>query len=79
MLEYINSEICNAVQNDELNNADLVQLIELCAGFLNLQTVSDYAKNNKLSYNGVLKRCNSIHNNVNIIDICGARFIIDNE
>lgn len=79
MLEYINLEIHKSVQNSELNNADLVQIIELCAGFLNLQTISDYAKNNKLSYNGVLKRCNSIHNNVNIIDICGARFIIDND
>lgn len=33
----------------ELENESLVQLIELCGAYLNLQTISDYAKANNMS------------------------------
>lgn len=38
---------------NELTNSSLLQLIELCGNYLNLCTISEYAKQNKMSYNGV--------------------------
>ena len=56
----------------ELTNNDLVQLIEVAGAFLNLQTISDYAKENNLSYNGAK------HFRETVV-IFNTRFIIDNE
>jgi hypothetical protein len=61
-----------SVSNDQLSNQDLVQLIELCGGFLNLKTIPDYAKANNLSYNGVKK-----HRKIQII--FNVKFVIDND
>ena len=38
---------------NEITNDSLVQLIELAGSLLNLKTIPDYAKEKKLSYNGV--------------------------
>jgi len=64
--------IGNKFQNEELNNESLVQIIELCGSYLNLQTISNYAKNNKLSYNGAKHYRHKIK-------LFGQKFIIDNE
>jgi len=65
--ELIYKKVCNG----ELSNDELVQIIELAGSFLNLQTISKYAKENKLSYNGV-------KNNRKIIKIFDVKFVIDN-
>ena len=71
-----NNVICDHIaarfQNDELTNNDLVQLIEHCGMFLNLKTIPDYAKDNKMSYNGV-------KNNREIVDIFNVKFVVDND
>ena len=59
-------------QNNELDNNSLVQFIELCGSYLNIKTISDYAKENNLSYNGV-KHHREIKEMFNI------KFVIDNE
>lgn len=64
--------ILDKFEKEELNNQSLVQIIELAGSFLNLKTISDYAKENKLSYNGV-KKCRKI------ITIFNIKFVIDNE
>ena len=48
-----------------------VQICELAGSYLNLKTISDYAKQNKLSYNGV-------KNNRQIRNIFNVKFVIDN-
>lgn len=53
------------------SNDFLVQIIELSGKYLNLQTISNYAKNNNLSYNGV-------KNYRQKITLFGKTFIIDN-
>ena len=53
-------------------NEFLVQIIELSGSYLNLQTISDYAKDHNLSYNGV-KNCR------NIITLFNTKFVIDNK
>lgn len=78
-LSHINNQISEAVHNDELNNKELVKIIELCGSYLNLTTVSVYAAINNISYNGVKKRVQSKQNTVEIVDIFGVKFIIDNE
>ena len=63
--------ISNKFKNGELNNDSLVQIIELCGQYLNLLTISDYAKTNNMSYNGV-------KNNRKIIKLFNVKFVIDN-
>ena len=57
--------------NNLLSNDDLVQIIEQCGSFLNLKTISDYAKDNNISYNGA-KKFRDVKKIFNI------NFIIDN-
>lgn len=64
--------IGESVHNNELDNSEVVQIIELLGGYLNLKTISDYAKTNNLSYNGV-KKCR------NVVEIFNVKFVIDNE
>ena len=59
-------------ESGRLNDDSLVQLIELSAGYLNLQTIAQYAKTNKISYNGA-------KNHRKHIKISGIKFIANNE
>lgn len=65
------------VTEKNVSNEFLVQICELSGSFLNLKTISDYAKQNNLSYNGVLKRVTS--NKIQKVNIFNTNFIIDNE
>ena len=53
-------------------NNDLIQFIESAGRYLNLKTISDYANQNKMSYNGV-KKFRKTHTIFNV------KFVIDNE
>jgi hypothetical protein len=64
--------IYNKFLNKELNNDSLVQIIELSGSLLNLQTISNYAKKNNISYNGV-------KNHRNIVRLFDVKFVIENE
>ena len=55
-----------------LDNDSLVQLIELSAVYLNLQTIAEYARTNKISYNGA-------KNYRKTILISKVKFIANNE
>ena len=59
-------------EKGELNNDSLVQLIELCGNYLNIETMPNYAKKNNISYNGVKKHRD-------IVKIFNVKFVIDNE
>ena len=73
--EQLTSTICEHIQQQfesgKLNNDNLVQIIEHIGGLLNLQTISDYAVENSMSYNGVKKFRN-------VINLFGVKFVIDN-
>lgn len=43
------------IENEELSNDDMIKIIEHIGRYLNIQTISDYARENKMSYNGVKK------------------------
>jgi hypothetical protein len=64
--------IVNKFTNKELDNDSLVQIIELCGEYLNIQTISDYARTFNISYNGA-------KNNRDVKEIFNVKFIIDNE
>ena len=55
----------------KLDNDSLVQLIELSARYLNLKTIAEYSRSNKISYNGA-------KNYRKTIKISKVKFIIDN-
>ena len=64
--------IHKGMENNMLSNDDLVQIIEQCGSYLNLQTIPDYAAQNNISYNGVKNhRC--------IKKIFNVKFVIDNQ
>lgn len=64
--------IYKGIENEMLTNNDLVQIIEHSGKLLNLQTVSDYAKSNGISYNGAKKYRH-------LVSLFNIKFIIDNE
>ena len=68
LLQFVSDKF----HNDELNNESLVQIIELCGSYLNLQTISDYAKDKGISYNGA-------KNNREIKELFNVKFVKDNE
>jgi hypothetical protein len=63
--------VCEKFEKGELNNESLVELFKRTGMYLNLQTISDYAKANGMSYEGV-KKCRKIE------EIYGVKFVIDN-
>lgn len=62
----------NYVMQVDSPNEFLVQLIDRAGGYLNLQTIADYAKEHKMSYNGV-KKCRKI------ITLFNTKFVVDND
>lgn len=64
--------IAEKFETNQLDNTDLVQIIEHCGDYLNLMSISDYAKENGMSYNGV-------KNHREIITIFNQKFVLDNE
>jgi hypothetical protein len=61
-----------SIHQGKWSNDGLVQLIELAGDYLNLQTIPDYSKSRKISYNGVKKTRD-------IRTIKGIKFVIDND
>ena len=68
LLQFISDKFTN----NDIDNDSLVQIIELAGSYLNLKTISDYAKVNNLSYNGVKKFRE-------IKEIFNTKFVIDND
>lgn len=66
------NEFIEIIFNGELSNEEVVQFIELSMSYLNAKTITEYAKHNNLSYNGV-KRFRKI------IKIRNVKFVIDND
>ena len=59
------------IQLGKWSNTGLVQLIELAGMYLNIKTIPDYAKDQRITYNGARKRQKPT-------EIFGVKFIIDN-
>jgi hypothetical protein len=69
----IRERLFEVIHNGEIENSDLVQIFEHIAIILNLQTITNYAKSEKISYNGALKR------KTERATIDNVEFIINNE
>jgi len=67
----ISELIIEKVESGQISNDELVQICELAGDYLNLKSISDYAKANNLSYNGVKKTRK-------IVVLFGQKFVIDN-
>ncbi|MFZ1786731.1 MAG: hypothetical protein WAT92_00405 [Saprospiraceae bacterium] len=63
--------IIKGMNQNMLSNEDLIEIINMSGSFLNLMTISDYAKSNKISYNGAKK----FRKKVKIFNV---NFVIDN-
>lgn len=70
--EKLLNSISEMFENGDINNENIVQLIELAGGYLNLKTIPKYAKDSGKSYNGV-----KYHRK--IVNLFGVKFVIDNE
>lgn len=72
LVEKICNHLSERIESGELSNDDCVKIIEHIGGYLNLMTISDYARSNNLSYNGS-KHFRATRKIFNV------RFVIDNE
>ncbi len=70
--EKLKNFIAEKFESGEINNQSLVQIIELCGQYLNLKTISDHARKNKLSYNGT-------KNFRTVVNLFNVKFVIDND
>lgn len=66
------NKLGQSIQEGKWSNAGLVQLIELAGMYLNIKTIPDYAKDQRITYNGAIKR-------IRPITIFNVKFIIDNQ
>jgi len=71
IVNKICEDLTEKIITDQLSNNDLVQIIEHVGGYLNLCTISEYAKKNNLRYNGV-KKFRTVK------QIFKIKFVIDN-
>jgi hypothetical protein len=72
LINTICDHLSKRIANGELKNEDMVQIIEHIGSYLNLKTISEYARENNLSYNGV-KKFRTIRK------IFSVKFVIDNQ
>ena len=70
--EKILINIHKGIETNMLSNDDVVQIIEHCGEYLNLCTITKYAKDFSMSYNGVKKFRK-------IVTLFGVKFVIENE
>jgi hypothetical protein len=70
--DKINLNIMKGVDNNMLSNDGLIEIIKTCGSYLNLRTISDYSKENNISYNGA-------KNFRYKVELFGVKFIIDNQ
>jgi len=68
LIDFLDSKMYDG----DFTNNDLVQFIESVGKYLGLQTLPDYAKENKMSYNGVKK----FRETQKILNV---KFVIDNK
>lgn len=64
--------VATKFESGELDNNSLVELFKSMGSYMNLETIPDYAKRNKMSYEGV-KKFRKVE------EIFGVRFVIDND
>lgn len=72
--ELIRERLFECIHNGELENSDLVQIFEHVGKILNLKTMSNFSRENNISYNGAKVR---LKNNIPII-IDDIEFYINN-
>jgi hypothetical protein len=72
-INELQSELFERYESGYVTDEKLVQIFEQVAAYLNLRTITNYAKANKITYNGALKR------NLQKVQIDKITFIIDNE
>lgn len=70
--ELIKNRLFECIHNGELKNDDLVQIFEHISVILNIKTLSKYAKDANISYQGALKRKLKIYN------FNGLKLVTDN-
>ena len=68
----IQEHLAKRIEQGELSNEELVQIIELIGNYLNVATITTYAKANNMSYNGVKKFRN-------VVTIFGTKYVIEND
>ena len=72
-IKDLQNKLFENYENGFVSNVELVQIFEQISGYLNLKTITNYAKYNQITYNGALKR--KLHK----IEIDKITFIIDND
>jgi Na+/phosphate symporter len=77
LTKTIKEHLSKRVQNNELNNESIIELIDLLGTYLNAETISDYSKRTKLSYNGTLQRMGN--GRLKTFTLFKTKFVIEND
>lgn len=72
LTEKICEHLSERIESNQLSNDDCIQIIKHVGSYLNLQTISDYSRNNNISYNGAKKFRHTRK-------IFNVKFVIDND
>jgi hypothetical protein len=72
LVDIICVHLSERIESNHLSNEDCIKIIEHVGSYLNLKTIPDYAKDNKISYNGV-KKFRKVEKIFNV------KFVIENE
>ena len=78
--KQIQQEICNTISSQKQNtvqNSEIVETINLLAGYLNAETVGDFSRRHAKDYTGakyLIKK-----NNLQTFELFGQKLVIDNE
>lgn len=72
-INELQEELFRQYEEGLVLDEELVQIFEQIASYLNLKTITNYAKANKITYNGALSR------KLRKVEIDNQTFIIDNE
>ena len=70
--EKILNRLSELICKGEIDNTGMVKIIELCGSYLNLKTISDYSRENNISYNGA-KKFRKVQ------ELFNVKFVIDND
>ena len=72
-INELQEELFRQYEEGYVLDSELVQIFEQIASYLNLKTITKYAKANKITYNGALKR------KLQKMVIDNQTFIVDND
>jgi hypothetical protein len=76
-LKEVQNDICRIIQFGVCSNAEIITTIECLTNYLNLISISEWAKKQGIDYTNAKYRIK--RDKIEIIEIFGSKYVVDNE